>query len=91
MQLKTDGTMEIKLNGSGKVKFTLPQKQWQGNHLMQTSMFAGEELVVISDDLEGYELHYLSFKSVAYSSIDEAKAAADDFAKHVLKTMIDSI
>lgn len=83
--------MHIELNGDGNVRFTSPQKQWNGDGSFQTALFAGERMTAMEDDREKFRLHYLGFKSAGFETLADAKIAAPDFAKAVLEHMVSSI
>lgn len=73
-----------------------PQKNWRGDTpgILQNARFAGQEMMLISKSDEEpylYELHYLGFRLPDIDGIDKAKAVAEDFAKEVLKKMIDGM
>lgn len=84
--------MTIRLDGSGQLKFSTPQQQWRVSSggdpaVMQTATFAGHELMAITDDNGGVDLHYLGFTDGPYSTMDCAKAEASTFARAVLDVM----
>jgi len=59
---------------------------------LQNARFAGQEMMLISKSDEEpylYELHYLGFRLPDIDGIDKAKAVAEDFAKEVLRKMIE--
>lgn len=68
-----------------------PQQKWNGNDIMQTSRFAGHEMIAVTDDAGAYDLLYLHFKRGGFESMEAAKAGAPEFAQAVLKKMIDQI
>lgn len=51
---------------------------------IQVGVFSGEELVVIGDEISGFELHFFGFIERIYPTIEHAKAAAPTFARVVL-------
>jgi hypothetical protein len=59
----------------------------------EVSIFAGKEMMICGNDDEStFQLTYLDMAHpVAFLSIDDAKAAATDFARAVLRMMIDMI
>lgn len=79
--------MQIELDGGGKVKMSAAQKQWRGNEVMQTAVFAGQEVMAITDDAGAFDLHYLGFTTAGLASLEEAKASAPAFIKAVLVHM----
>ncbi|KWA83982.1 hypothetical protein WL29_21695 [Burkholderia ubonensis] len=88
--------MNIELDSAGKVAFAAPQQKWhkpEGDDgaLLQTARFAGQEMMAITDDAGGFELHYLNFKADGFPSIEAAKLAAPEFAKRVLARLSDMI
>lgn len=83
--------MNIELDGQGKVRMSSPQQQWHGNAIMQTALFAGEEVMAITDDAGGFDLHYLGFKATGFASMEAAKLDAGNFVKTVLGHMTDLI
>lgn len=42
-------TINIELDGAGKVMMASPQRQWRGDEVMQIARFAGHELMAITD------------------------------------------
>ena len=87
--------MEIKLSGAGKFTFDCPQGKWgPEDSVMQSSMFAGQEMIVIQksdDEPDLFELRYLGFSSPSFKGMDEAKLQAPAFAKTVLASMIEEV
>ncbi|KVP39977.1 hypothetical protein [Burkholderia ubonensis] len=87
--------MDIELNGGGRVAFGAPQQRWHGQvgdeSILQTARFAGQEMMAITDDAGGFELHYLNFKASGFPSMTAAKQAAPEFAKRVLSRLSDMI
>ncbi len=79
--------MNIELNGRGAVAMASPSQCWKGNKVMQTAMFAGEEMLLLAYDDGLFSLRYLSFKNTGFTSMEEAKASAPAFAKAVLAHM----
>ena len=59
---------------------------------MQNARFAGQEMMLVSKSDEEphlYELYYLGFRLPDIDGIKKAKAVAEDFAKEVLRKMIE--
>ena len=83
--------MEVNIGKAGEVSLGCKQQVWVGDQsVMQTSFFAGQDLMVIqhSDDYpEIFELHFLGFISTGFNGVDEAKQNAPEFAKAVLAKM----
>ncbi|MGP1715628.1 MAG: hypothetical protein ACTS9Y_00485 [Methylophilus sp.] len=79
--------MIVTLDGGGKVAMSGPQQNWTGDSVMQTAVFAGQQLRAISDSSIYFDLHYLGFKTCGFKSMAEAKNAAPAFAKTVLAHM----
>lgn len=85
--------MKLKLDGAGKVYFKAPVQSWGGHRggndqIMQTAVFAGQQMMAIRDELDlPLTLHYMGFQSKNFTSMDEAKAAAPEFARAVLAHM----
>lgn len=50
---------------------------------MQTARFAGQEMMAITDDAGAFELDYLGRFGNGFASIEDAKAAAPEFARAV--------
>ena len=83
--------MDIRLHAGGKFVMGGPQQKWNGDEIMQTSLFAGHEMIAITDDAGAYDLLYLHFKQAGFETMEAAKTAAPEFAQAVLKKMIDQI
>ncbi|KVP65660.1 hypothetical protein WJ96_04640 [Burkholderia ubonensis] len=87
--------MDIELNGGGKVAFGAPQQRWHSlsgdESILQSARFAGQEMMVITDDAGGFELHYLNFKAGGFPTMTAAKQAAPEFARRVLSRLSDMI
>lgn len=84
-------SMWIDLDGGGKVKMAAPQQQWHGDEMMQTAVFAGENMMAITDDAGRFDLHYLGFKATGFASLADAQASAQAFARKVLARMTELI
>jgi hypothetical protein len=85
-------TMEITIGPGGRLNLERTQQHWHGDDpmIMQTSLFAGQEMMAIQksdDEPDIYELHYLGFKAEGFSGIGAAQAAATEFARAVLARM----
>lgn len=85
-------SMNIRASITGQMQLNRPQQKWNDGRgsdpaIMQVASFAGQELMVITDDNGGFELHYLGFTEGPYPSMDHAKAEAAKFAIAVLDVM----
>ncbi len=84
--------MDIKIDGGGQVAFGVPAFCWRDpsgdGNLMQVCKVAGQDMMAITDDAGGFDLHYLNFKTEGFASMEAAKQGAAEFAKHVLEHMI---
>jgi hypothetical protein len=89
--------MDIQVGPSGKLALMkLKQQVWLGEDpdIMQVSVFAGQEMMLIQksdDEPEVYELHYLGFRVTGFMGVDSAKSNAPDFARKTLSKMTDLI
>lgn len=84
--------MEVRVGSGGIVNFNALQQQWHGGSLlMQSALFAGHTMIVLTDDNGGFKLHYLDCESEQFSSMEEAKTSASEFAVAVLEYMIQFI
>jgi len=84
----------IEPHAGGKVNLLMPQQIWtftDDSGLMATARFAGHKVEAITDDAGAFDLMYLGFQAKGYATMDEAKAAAPDFARRVLQRMGDLI
>tara|TARA_B100000929_G_scaffold291033_1_gene287379 strand:+ start:2509 stop:2778 length:270 start_codon:yes stop_codon:yes gene_type:complete len=84
--------MKTFISKAGKLTLNKPQQKWWGEEpdVMQQSIFAGQEMVLIQksdNEPEYYMLKYLGFESEYFLGIEQAKSRAVDFAKAVLTTM----
>jgi hypothetical protein len=83
--------MDIKVSPGGKPNYSEPQQKWhdEKNGMLQTSRFAGQEMMVTSSvtELNIFELHYLGFMASGFATITEAKRQAPAFACAVLTMM----
>jgi hypothetical protein len=69
-------------------------------NVFQSTIFAGEQMIAYGtedDDIDDngkvivsapFTLSYCGFKAVDFATMEEAKAAAPDFAREVLKLML---
>ena len=81
--------MEIEISSAGSFNFDVPQQIWhdETDQIMQTSRYAGHEMMAIQksdDEPNVYDLHYLDLEVSGFTSIDDAKLYAPQFAKSVL-------
>jgi hypothetical protein len=88
--------VHIEIGPAGKVMLGEPQQQWndagQGApDVMQVSRFAGQELMAITDDAGAFDLTYLGFQARGFTSMESAKSAAPDFARRVLRRLLELI
>jgi hypothetical protein len=88
--------MKIEVGPGGKLNLDVQQQQKWRKHgsTMQTSLFAGQQMMVIQksdDEPEIYELHYLGFRSEGTTGMDRAIATAPVFAREVLAHMASMI
>lgn len=70
------------------------QFHWvQQSEGLETAVFAGKEMMVcVTDGGRTYRLSYLDMTHPdAFASIEDAKAAASDFARAVLLTMLEIV
>lgn len=84
----------IEPHAGWKVNLAAPQQRWtftDNSGLMATARFAGHFVEAITDDAGGFYLMYLGFQAKGYATMDEAKAAAPEFALRVLQRMSDLI
>lgn len=81
--------MDIKVREGSVFPLNRPQQIWYGDkpQVMQTARFAGQEMVAITDDAGAFELDYMGHIGSGFSSIEDAKAAAPDFARTVLERL----
>jgi len=85
---------EIEISQIGHHQFDAKQQEWSGDEQMQSSYFAGQQMLLIKsflNDSEMYELHYLGLKVGGFISDEDAKFNAASFAKSVLFTLDDLI
>lgn len=80
--------MKIKLDGGGKFMMKAPMQQWHGTEILQTANFAGHSMMVNLDDAERrFDLHYLGYETRGFKTMDDAKAAAPEFANAVFSQL----
>ncbi|GIC77125.1 hypothetical protein [Moritella sp. F3] len=84
--------MDIKTSPTGRLRLDIEPQKWRGedHSIMQTSMFAGQEMMIIQksdEEPDLYELHYLGFVTGDIKGVDLAKNQAPEFAKTVLNKM----
>ncbi|MBY0240100.1 MAG: hypothetical protein K2X55_12375 [Burkholderiaceae bacterium] len=84
--------MNIEINGEGRVKFGTPQQKWFGeDSAMQTALFAGQEMIAITDDAGAFLLKYMGFDLGGFRTIEAAKEAGPAFARKVLGRLAEMI
>lgn len=84
----------IEPHAGGRINLSMPQQVWtftDDSGLMATARFAGQVVEAITDDAGSFDLMYLGFQAKGYATMDEAKAAAPDFARRVLQRMCDLV
>ncbi|ODT95119.1 MAG: hypothetical protein BGO50_01870 [Rhodanobacter sp. 67-28] len=85
--------MKIELSAGGRVQFQGPQQRWNAGPgddskgILEIALYAGQPMMVITDDASGFELHYLGFATGGFRTIDVAKQAAPEFARRALDRM----
>ncbi|GIC77107.1 hypothetical protein [Moritella sp. F3] len=84
--------MNITIGPKGRLRLEVVQQRWRGEdlHIIQTSMFARQEMMIIQKSDEEpslYDLHYLGFVLGDIEGVNLAKEKAPDFAKTVLNQM----
>lgn len=81
--------MQIKEREGDVFPLNRPQQVWWGDSpgVMQIARFAGQEMMAITDDAGAFELDYLGHIGSGFSSIEDAKAAAPEFARVVLERL----
>jgi len=84
--------MNIRVTAAGQMQLDRPQQQWNVSRggdpaIMQVASFAGYEMMAITDDSGGFDLHYLGFIEGPHPTMDHAKAEAPKFAQAVLDVM----
>ena len=78
--------MRVKVREGDMFPLNRSQQVWWGDspQVMQVARFAGLEMMAITDDAGGFELDYLGHIGSEFASIEDAKAAAPEFARTVL-------
>lgn len=84
--------MQIKVRDGSFFPLNHPhhhQQVWIGYapEVMQTASFSGQEMIATIDVAGAFELEYLGHKADGFSSIEDAKTAAPEFAIAVLERM----
>lgn len=84
---------EVEMSPFSELNFKIPQQIWTGNDVIQSSHFAGQQMVLkqSDDNSKIYELHYLGLKVSGFEEIDDAKFNAPDFARSVFQILGDFI
>jgi hypothetical protein len=88
--------MNIEIDSGGRVAFSALQQRWRDPNgedgtVIQTARFAGQEMMAISDDAGGFDLHFLNFKAGGFKTMNDAMKAAPEFAKRVLARMTEMV
>lgn len=80
---------EVEMSPSGEFNFKIPQQEWSGNDAIQSSHFAGQQMVLKQSDEDPniYELHYLGLKVSGFEEMDDAKFNVPEFARSVLQIL----
>ena len=79
---------EVQMSSSGELNFKMPQQEWSGNDAIQSSYIAGQQMIIVkSDEVDEYELHYLGLKVGGFADIDDAKFNAREFARSVFQIL----
>lgn len=84
---------EVEMSPSGELSFKLPQQEWSGNDAIQSSYFAGQQMVISRSESnpDVYELHYLGLKVGGFEEMEDAKFNAPEFARSVFQILGDFI
>jgi hypothetical protein len=84
---------EVEMSSTGELSFKIPQQEWAGNDVIQSSYFAGQEMFIKRSDgqPDKYELHYLGLKVSGFEDIEDATFNAPDFARSVLQILSEFI
>ena len=84
---------EVEMSPSGELSFKLPQQEWAGNDAIQSSYFAGQQMVISRSESnsEEFEMHYLGLKVSGFEEMDDAKFNAPEFARSVFQILGDFI
>lgn len=89
--------MDIEPDRGGKLFLDAAQERWSAGRegkaagVIETSLFAGQRLIAITDDKGRFDLLYLGFTATGFDSMDAAKRAAPEFARRVLALMSEMI
>lgn len=85
--------VSISPSPAGKGNLDVPQQVWRNSddNVMQTALFAGQQMIAVKDDNVGYTLRFLGFQSSPMSSIEQAKHIAPWFARRVMGRMMDMV
>lgn len=71
------------------------QRDWRedGQQIMASKFFAGQELIVLitDEEPEEYDISYLGLHSKPIVGYEKAKSLSEDFAKSVLRYMLEKI
>ena len=80
---------EVEMSPSGELNFKIPQQQWTGSEAIQSSYFAGQQMIIkkSDDSADEFELHYLGLKVSGFEDIDDAKFNAPEFARSVFQIL----
>lgn len=81
--------MQIKVREGDVYPLNRSQQVWWGDSpaVMQVSLFAGQEMMAITDDAGAFELDCLGHIGSGFASIEDAKTAAPEFARAVLERL----
>jgi hypothetical protein len=80
---------EVEMSPAGELRFKIPQQQWTGNNLINSSYFAGQEMIIKKSDgqPDEYELHYLGLKVSGFEDLEDAQFNAPEFARSVFQIL----
>ncbi|MGT2457804.1 hypothetical protein ACU4GI_33420 [Cupriavidus basilensis] len=81
--------LQIAVSKAGKLTLQSPQQRWTGDEpaIMLSSLFAGQQMMAITDDAGAFRLTYLGFEAGGFTSVAMATEAAPDFVRAVLARM----
>lgn len=82
--------MDIEISKAGRLNLDISQQVWNGDNIMQTSIFAGQEMMAIQmsdEEPNNYELHYLGLMVSGFNDINDAKNNAPSFAMSALEVL----
>jgi len=87
-----DTELEIEISPGSPLSLKVEPQVWTGENadIMQTSMFAGQQIMAIQksdDEPDVFELHYLGLMVSGFNSMDEAKDNAPAFVREVLNQL----